>query len=157
MLNSVSENGFRTDIKNEDKVMQVQKIPNNNAQNNKSFQGKVFVDPDLSYYPCRFVRKHLTTMQEMIAKKPYDLFIKQNHAENTVSIIAQKEKDLGRRKAPRHAVIMDKNLEFYDIAATYAIEEFDKKLASLPPTFKEKTKKFFNKLGKKFLEIMQDE
>ena len=85
------------------------------------------------------------------------MFIKQNHAENTVSIIAQKEKDLGRRKAARHAVIMDKNLEFYDIAAKYAIEEFDKKLASLPPTFKEKSKKFFNKLGKKFLEIMQDE
>ncbi len=136
--------------------MQVQKI-NNQNQNNTNFQGKVFVEPDLSYYPCKFVRKHLDTMKKMIADKPYDLFIKQNHGQNTVSIIAQKEKDLGKRKAPRHVVLMEQNIEFYDIAAQNAIEEFDKKLANLPPTFKEKVGKFFNKLGQKFMEIMQDE
>lgn len=136
--------------------MQVQKI-NNQNQNNTNFQGKVFVAPDLSYYPCKFVRKHLDTMNKMIADKPYDLFIKQNHGQNTVSIIAQKEKDLGKRKAPRHIVLMEQNIEFYDIAAQNAIEEFDKKLANLPPTFKEKVGKFFNKLGRKFMEIMQDE
>lgn len=136
--------------------MQVQKI-NNQNQNNTNFQGKVFVEPDLSYYPCKFVRKHLDTMQKMIADKPYDLFIKQNHGQNTVSIIAQKEKDLGKRKALRHIVLMEQNIEFYDIAAQNAIEEFDKKLANLPPTFKEKAGKIFNKLGQKFMEIMQDE
>lgn len=136
--------------------MQVQKI-NNQNQNNTNFQGKVFVAPDLSYYPCKFVRKHLDTMNKMIADKPYDLFIKQNHANKTVSIIAQKEKDLGKRKAPSHVVLMEQNIEFYDIAAQNAIEEFDKKLANLPPTFKEKVGKFFNKLGQKFMKIMQDE
>ncbi len=136
--------------------MQVQKINNQNL-NNTNFQGKVFVDPDLSYYPCKFVRQHFDNMQKMIADKPYDLFIKQNHAKNTVSIIAQKEKDLGKRNALRHVVVMDKNLEFYDLAAENAIQEFDKKLANLPPTFKEKTHKFFNKLGQKIMEIIQDE
>lgn len=136
--------------------MQVQKI-NNQNQNNTNFQGKVFVATDLSYYPCKFVRKHLDTMNKMIADKPYDLFIKQNHANKTVSIIAQKEKDLGKRKAPSHVVLMEQNIEFYDIAAQNAIEEFDKKLANLPPTFKEKVGKFFNKLGQKFMKIMQDE
>ncbi len=137
--------------------MQVQKISNNNSQNTTGFQGKVFVDQDLSYYPCKFVRKHLETMKKMIAEKPYDLFIKQDHPNNTVNLIAQREIDLGRRNAVRHIVVMDKNLEFYDVAAQYAIEEFDKKLSTLPPTFKEKSKIFFNKLGRRFMQIMQDE
>lgn len=136
--------------------MQVQKI-NNQSQNKTNFQGKIFVDPDLSYEPCKFVRQHFETMKNMIADKPYDLFIKQDHAEKTVSIIAQKETDLGKRKANKHIVKMSQNLEFYDIAAQNVIEEFDKKLANLPPTFTEKTRKFFNKLGRKFMEIMQDE
>lgn len=137
--------------------MQIQSIANNSTKNNQNFQGKVFVAPDLSYYPCRYVRKHLKTMQNMIAEKPYDLFIKQNHADNTVSVIAQREKDLGKRKAAKHIVTMNKNLEFYDVAAKYAIEEFDAKLKNLPQTFTEKSKKFFNKLGRKFMAIMQDE
>ena len=66
--------------------MQVQKI-NNQSQNNTNFQGKIFVEPDLSYEPCKFVRRHFDTMQKLIADKPYDLFIKQDHAEKTVSII----------------------------------------------------------------------
>lgn len=136
--------------------MQVQKI-NNQSQNNTNFQGKIFVEPDLSYEPCKFVRRHFETMKNMIADKPYDLFIKQDHAEKTVSIIAQKETDLGKIKANKHIVKMSQNLEFYDIATQNVIEEFDKKLANLPPTFKEKTIKFFNKLGRKFMEIMQDE
>ncbi len=136
--------------------MQVQKI-NNQSLNNTNFQGKIFIDPDLSYEPCKFVRQHFETMKKMIADKPYDLFIKQNHAEKTVSIIAQKEKDLGKYNANKNIVVMSQNLEFYDVAAQNAIEEFDKKLANLPPTFKEKTTKFFNKLGKKFMEIIQDE
>lgn len=137
--------------------MQIQHITNNSTKNNQNFQGKVFVDTDLSYYPCRFVRKYLKTMQDMIAEKPYDLFIKQNHADNTVSIIAQKEKDLGKRKAPKHIVTMHKNLEFYDVAAECAIEGFDKKLNTLPQTLTEKTKDVLKKLGRKFMAIMQDE
>ena len=136
--------------------MQVQKI-NNQSQNKTNFQGKIFVDPDLSYEPCKFVRQHFDTMKKMIADKPYDLFIKQDHAERTVHIIAQKEKDLGKRNAHRQIVTMSQNVNFYDIAAQNAIEEFDKKLANLPPTFTEKNRNFFNKLGRKFMEIMQDE
>lgn len=135
--------------------MQVPKISNQEQKQN--FQGNVFVDPDLSYYPCKFVRKHYAKLKEMISEKPYDLFIRQNHKENTVSIIAQREQDLLKRKPLRHIVLMDKNLEFYDLAAKYAIEEYDKKLMNLAPTFKEKCNKFFNKLGKKFMTIMQDE
>lgn len=137
--------------------MQVHKVANNNVQSNTNFNGKLIVEPDLSYYPCKFVRRHYETMQRLIAEKPYDLFIKQNHGEDTVSIIAQKEKDLIKNKPLRHEVIMSKNLEFYDVAADSAIKEFDKKLASLPPTFKEKAKSFFDKFGKKLMQVMQDE
>ncbi len=136
--------------------MQIQKISSQN-QNNTNFQGKVFVEPDLSYKPCQYVRRHLKTMQVMISNKPYDLFITQDHAKNTVKLIAQNEKDLGKRKALRYVVSVDKNVEDYDIAAAEAINGFDKKLANLPPTFKEKAKNFFDKLGEKFMQIMQDE
>lgn len=137
--------------------MQIQHITNNSTKNKQNFQGKVFVDPDLSYYPCRFVRKHLKTMQNMVAEKPYDLFIKQNHANDTVNLIMQREKDYGKKNAVNTVVTIHKNLEFYDVAAKYAIEEFDTKLKNLPQTFTEKSKEFLNKLGRTFMTIMQEE
>lgn len=136
--------------------MQVQKI-NSQTQNNTNFQGKIFVEPDLSYKPCKFVRRHFETMKSMISNKPYDLFITQDHVNGTVKLIAQNEKDLGKRKALRHIVLVDKNVEDYDIAAAEVINGFDEKLSNLPPTLKEKTKNFFAKLAEKFMKIMQDE
>lgn len=126
--------------------MQVQKIANNNAQSNTNFNGKLFIEPDLSYYPCKFVRQHYNKMQNLIADKPFDLFIRQNHKQGTVNVIAQKEMDALNKNSHKHVVTMKKDLDCYDVAAESAIEGYEKTLASRPKSFKERLANLINKI-----------
>lgn len=128
-----------------------------NLQNNQGFQGQIhIIQGDLSHYPAMLMRKSYNAISEMIKDKPYDLFIKQNHQKNNVSIIAQKEQDFIRKKGLRAEVVVSTNADIYEEAARHAIHTYDEKAKLVRPTFGQNCKKFFNKLVDKFLNIVQD-
>lgn len=127
-----------------------------NYNNTTNFQGKVFVDPDLSYYPCKFVRKHFDKMSELMKEKPYDLFIKQDHGTDNVHLLFQKQEHLGKRNAPKHTVLVNKNVEFYDIATECGIKEMDELNLKNQKSTKDKVVRFFKDIRIKFLSMLQD-
>lgn len=140
--------------------MQVQTISNSTNQN---FTGKVEILGDLSYNPCRYVRQAYDSMQELIKDKPFDLFIKQNHKENTLSMIAKKSEHLGKPDKPfiRNSISdvsrMDDGSytkDLYISTAEYTIDLYD----SAYPTYTngEKVKRFFAMLRKNFIKATQD-
>lgn len=140
--------------------MQVQSVSNINSQNN--FTGRVIIVDELSAIPNKMVRKSAEKLKQMVADKSYDLFIRENPAEHTVSVIAQKEKDFGKANKLQGHVLVSKTVDedipdVYELAAEHAFSDYENKLESMPENFKEKCKNFFKKAGKKFLEVMQDE
>ncbi len=140
--------------------MLVQNISNTNNSNN--FQGRVVFLNELSASHKKVVQKSMDKLNQLIADKSYDLFIKENPKDFNISIIAQKGKDLNKSGKPQGHVLLggqiDENIpEIYEVGAEHACSEYEKKLASMPESFGQKCKKFFDKLGQKFLEIMQDE
>lgn len=154
MQNFESENGFLTDIHKGVK-MQVQNISNVKSSN-QNFQGKINIIPgDLSYLPAQYVRKAYNAMETQIKDKPFDLFIKQNHQDRSVSIIAQKEGDALKKNALRTEQILSDDADIYESVANLVIHEHEEKLAKQPKTFKEKLQNLLKKAGDKFLEVME--
>lgn len=135
--------------------MQVQNISNSQINTQTNFQGRVIIDGELSALPAKLVRKSAQTLKDIIADKPYDLFIRQNHREGRILITAQKEKDYIRGKGLKADALMDKNVDLYKECAEYVVKEQDLKL-KYNPTFAQKCKRFFNKLGNRFMDIVQD-
>ena len=143
--------------------MQVQTI-SNSQPNKQSFQGNINIVNDLSYNPCKYVRKAYNSIAEIIKDKPYDLFIKQNYKEDSLSFIAKKPKHLGKINKPKEkSVIIDASrmdqgqdtTDLYIAVAKETANMYDKAFPEL--SAKEKCKKFFNKLLNKFVNAFQDE
>ena len=156
MQNFESENGFLTDIHKGVK-MQVQNISNVKSSN-QNFQGKINIIPgDLSYLPAQYVRKAYNAMETQIKDKPFDLFIKQNHQDRSVSIIAQKEGDALKKNALRTEQILSDDADIYESVANLVIHEHEEKLAKQPKTFKEKLQNLADKVWRKFLRTMEIE
>lgn len=142
--------------------MQIQTI--SNSQPNKlSFQGNVNIVNDLSYLPCKYVRQSYDSMVELIKDKPFDLFIKQNHQDKSLSFIAKKAEHLGKIKKPfMENVILDAStmdngsdtIDLYTAVAKETINTYDKAFPTL--TTGEKIKKVLNKIGNQFIDIFQD-
>ncbi len=143
--------------------MQIQPI-SISSKNNQTFQGKINIENDLSYLPCKYVRQAYDSMSKMIENKPFDLFISQNHKNKSLNFVAQKEEHFGKINKPfakniiSNASTMDngeytKNL--YSTVAEDTINTYEK--AFLASQKDSKIKRFFNKIGQKFMEIIQDE
>ncbi len=137
--------------------MQIQSI-SNSQQNKQNFNGKVFITPgDLSYLPAKYVRESYNALEKMIADKPFDLFIKQNHAKKAVSIIAQSEKDVLKKNSLKTEYLVAENANLYDAVAEKTIREHEEKLQKQPKTFTEKLQKFADNVWQKFLNVMEIE
>lgn len=135
--------------------MQIQNI-SNSQQNTQNFQGKINITPgDLSYLPAKYVRKSYNAMQEQIKNKPFDLFIKQNHQERNVSIMAQKESDALKKNALRTEHFVSDEADLYESVAKLVVREHEEKLQSQPKTFSEKIQSFAAKAWNKFLYAME--
>lgn len=132
--------------------MQINNFSNTNQQN---FNGKVVIIDDLSAVPASFVRKNAVKLKKLVNELPFDLFIKQNHKDDTVSIIAQKEKDFRKNNAKYVKISFNKNADLYDKSAEKAVKFYQ--AYNIKPTFVEKLKKIFNNLGEKLYKIMTDE
>ena len=127
--------------------MLIQSISNQNKQN---FQGKIDIMPgDLSYTPAKYVRKAYSAIQEKIKDKPFDLFIRQNHGKHNVTVTAQKEKDWMRNKGLKEEVLVADQADVYEAVALSLIQQYEEKMNIAKPTFTDKCKQFFNKLGQK--------
>ena len=79
--------------------MQIQPI-SISSKNNQTFQGKINIENDLSYLPCKYVRQAYDSMSKMIENKPFDLFISQNHKNKSLNFVAQKEEHFGKINKP---------------------------------------------------------
>ena len=142
--------------------MQVQTI-SISQPNKQSFQGNINIVNDLSYNPCKYVRKAYNSIAEIIKDKPYDLFIKQNYKEDSLSFIAKKPKHLGKINKPfMENIIIDAStmdngsdkVDLYTAVARETINTYDKAFPTISTG--EKIKKFLNKLGNKFVNTFQD-
>ena len=142
--------------------MQVTAISNSHP-NKQNFQGNINIVNDLSYLPCKYVRKAYSAMEEMIKDKPFDLFIKQNHPEKSISMIAKKPEHLGKINKPfMENIIIDAStmdngsdtVDLYTAVARETINTYDKAFPTISTG--EKIKKFLNKLGNKFVNTFQD-
>ncbi len=140
--------------------MQVQNITNSQHQT-QSFQGSIAVwGGDLSYIPCRQIRKAYPKLQELFADKNFDLFIKEDHRANQLIFMAKKPEHFGRKYKPSvKAYISNHEIknsdDLYYSVAKHVAEEYEQ--LAVQKTFGQKCKSFFNNLGKKFMQIMQNE
>lgn len=116
-----------------------------NTPQNTNFQGNVIIVNDLSAVPTKLVRRSADKLKTMIADKNCDLFIRQNHSQHSISIIAQNPKYHGNFKKPHKETIIDQNSYFYEEAALNSIKEYEK----LPLSLSEKIGKLFKKLQTK--------
>lgn len=135
-----------------------------NVQSNKqSFQGNIHIVNDLSYLPCKYVRQAYDSIAELIKDKPFDIFIRQNHRENSLSFIAKKSKHLGNLNKPfseniiSNASTMDKGeytKYLYTAVAKVTIENYENSF--IASSKKEKFKDYLNILSNKFIKLFQD-
>ncbi len=129
--------------------MQVQKVTNSNIT--PSFQGKIDIIPgDLSYEPVKYLRKAYTSMEMLIKDKPYNLYIRQNHRENTVSVIAQNEKDFLKNRGVRTVAVVPASADLYKEAALGAAYAYEDLAHNASQSFWGKIKKHFCKIEFKF-------
>lgn len=142
--------------------MQIPSISNTQPKN-QTFQGNINIVNDLSYLPCKYVRKAYDSMAKMIEDKPFDLFIKQDHKNKTLNFIAKKPEDLGKIKKPfvKNIILDAPNLDngqyTEDLYKTVAKETIDTYNTMYPTYTKgEKIKRFFNKLANEIVEAFQD-
>lgn len=140
--------------------MQIRPI-SNSSNNYQTFQGKINIESELSYLPTKLVRQAYNNMSEMLKNKEYDLFIRQVYPENKIEMTVQREKDLlkGKKLYSRVYIANNENVKknLYESVTEYLVHDFDKKLVKNSEPFGQKCKKFFDKLGQKFIKIMQDE
>ena len=129
--------------------MRVEKM-NSSQFTSTNFNGKTNIIPgDLSYEPAKYLGKAYKSIENMIKDKNFDLFIKQNHQQNTVSIIARQ----GKKRMFLEAVI-PKDADIYEDTAKEVIQSYED-LQKSKPTFKDKVKKFLDNAGEKFLKTME--
>ena len=108
--------------------MNIPAITNTQQQN---FKGNINIVNDLSYLPCKYVRQAYDSMAEMIKDKPFDLFIRQNHKEKSLSFIAKKVEHLGKIHKPfvetvlLDASTLDKGASTKDIYTAMAKKSID--------------------------------
>lgn len=127
-------------------------------QNKQNFQGKIDIMPgDLSYAPAKYVRKAYSAIEEKIKDKPFDLFIRQNHGKNNVTVTAQKGKDWNRNKGLKVEALVADKADVYEAVALSLIQKYEEKMNTPKPTFTDKCKKLFNKLNQKFALLTQDD
>ena len=141
--------------------MQVPAI--SNVQSNKQiFQGRINIINDLSYNPCRYVRKAYDSISKELGDKPFDLFIKQDYKTKSLLFIAQKMQHAGRKNKPfvknviANAQELDQSeytTDLYAAVARETINSYNDKFASKTVNVKE----FFKNIGNKFLKSLQDE
>ena len=141
--------------------MQVPAISNVQS-NNQTFQGRINIVNDLSYNPCRYVRKAYDSISKELGDKPFDLFIKQDYKTNSLLFIAQKMQHAGRKNKPfvknviANAQELDQGeytTDLYAAVARETINSYNDKFASKTVNVKE----FFKNIGNKFLKSLQDE
>lgn len=140
--------------------MQVPAI--SNVQSNKQiFQGSINIINDLSYNPCRYVRKAYDSISKELGDKPFDLFIKQDYKTNSLLFIAQKMQHAGRKNKPfvknviANAQELDQGeytTDLYAAVARETINSYNDKFASKTVNVKE----FFKNVSNKFLKSLQD-
>ncbi len=139
--------------------MQVQTI-SNTKPDNKSFQGNVIIVNELSYNPCRYVRKAMGAMQEMIKDKPYDLFIKQHYKENEVSLTAQDSINYLRNKGLKSEAFVSSganiNDEFYKVMSEFVIKDMDDKLAARPVSLAHRITKLCKHCAQNVVEVFKN-
>lgn len=132
------------------------KIQNN--KNNQSFNGRVAIDGELSALPCKHVRRISSNLKTIMAEKPFDLFIKEDHKNDTILFIAQKTKDFGKTDKPKFQNTLSKDLNYYseeaadDIylaTAKDTIDCYEEMNAKQQKTMFSKFKNVINKIFKK--------
>lgn len=138
--------------------MQVQTISNTKS-NNQNFQGNVVIVNELSYNPCKYVRKAMGAMQEMIKDKPYDLFIKQHYKENEVSLTAQDSINYLKNKGLKSEAFVSsgENItdEFYKVMSELVIKDMDSKLAAQPASLAQRFGKLCKRCADNVAEIFE--
>ena len=113
-----------------------------NISNQPKFKGNVILVGEFSAVPTKLIRKSASKLAKIIDKKPYDLFLEQNHARGIVTVSAQREKDYMNNKGLKSVVMMKDNEDFYEHCANYVVKEQDLKL-KYNQTTGEKIKNFY--------------
>ena len=97
--------------------MQVNSITKS-QYNSPVYKGKIDIIPgDLSYEPVKYLRKSYNALAEIIKDKPFNFYIRQNHKDKTVSVIAQKEKDYLKNRGIRTEGVFSSSEDLYKEAA----------------------------------------
>ena len=140
--------------------MQVPAISNVQS-NNQTFQGRINIVNDLSYNPCKYVRKAYDSISKELCDKPFDLFIKQDFKGDSIVFVAQKMQHAGRKNKPFIKNIItnaqaldqgDSTTDLYAAVARETINSYNDKFASKTVNAKE----FFKNVSNKFLKSLQD-
>lgn len=137
--------------------MQVQNIKNS-QYNSQNFQGRIDIIPgDLSYEPAKYVRKAYNAMENLIKDKPYNLYIRQNHKQNNVSLIVQTEDQFIKNKGLRTEGIVSSNMDMYEELANHLVNVHDQKIKNQPKPLSKKLKAGLNVVWHKFLKAFEIE
>lgn len=137
--------------------MQVQNIKNS-QYNSQNFQGRIDIIPgDLSYEPAKYVRKAYNAMENLIKNKPYNLYIRQNHKQNNVSLIVQTEDQFIKNKGLRTEGIVSSNMDMYEELANHLVNVHDQKIKNQPKPLSQKLKAGLNVVWHKFLKAFEIE
>ncbi len=137
--------------------MQVQNIKNS-QYNSQNFQGRIDIIPgDLSYEPAKYVRKAYNAMENLIKDKPYNLYIRQNHKQNNVSLIVQTEDQFIKNKGLRTEGIVSSNMDMYEELANHLVNVHDQKIKNQPKPLSQKLKAGLNVVWHKFLKAFEIE
>ena len=137
--------------------MQVQNIKNS-QYNSQNFQGRIDIIPgDLSYEPAKYVRKAYNAMENLIKDKPYNLYIRQNHKQNNVSLIVQTEDQFIKNKGLRTEGIVSSNMDMYEELANRLVNVHDQKIKNQPKPLSQKLKAGLNVVWHKFLKAFEIE
>ena len=115
------------------------------------FKGKIDIIPGgLSYEPAKYLRKSYEAISELIKDKPYNLYIRQNYKENTVSVIAQREKDFMKNRGTRTEGVFSAADDLYKEAALGAVCTYEDLTHNTSQSFVQKFKNLFCKTQFKF-------
>jgi len=114
--------------------MQVQTV-SNSKQNAQNFTGGVQIVNDLSYNPCKYVRRAYDAMSELVKDKPYDIFVNQDYANESLSLIVSKPKHAYKSSKRRtestilnapHLDSGDATTDLYVAVAKDAVAKYEK-------------------------------
>lgn len=130
----------------------------NSQYTSPNFQGRIDILPgNLSYEPTKYIRKAYKSMEELIKDKPYNLYIRQDHQNNTVKIIAQTEDNFIKNKGIKAESYMSSSADLYEDAAKTVVASYENKLQNRPQTLGEKIKLGLNKIWHNFLQGLEIE